>query len=90
MKIDLPMKVTKHCQDRMREFKVSPLALLYWLPQAQPEKPPKNDKKKFQQNDNVTWWRYGTYIFTVAKVYDQRELTDTYLLMSVFDQRMYL
>lgn len=90
MNIDLPLKVTRHCQDRMREFRVHPYNILYWLPQSQKEKPPEMEVKKFHQNDNVTWWRYGTYIMSVAKVYDQKERMNVYLLLSIFDQRMYL
>lgn len=90
MKIDLPLKVTKHCQDRMKEFRVNTLNLLYWLPQAQKEKPPKKENKKYPIYDNVTHWRYGTYVMAVARVRDPKEGFEVYLLLSIFDQRMYL
>lgn len=91
MIIDKPLVVTNHCKDRMREFGLSPYKILFILPRSTPEKPPKDEGKKYKNNEGVTWWRDGTLIFTVAEREDKRRQGQRiYLLLSIFNQEMYL
>ena len=88
MIIDRPVKYTKHFQERLREINMRPGRLLYVLPLAVPEKPPEMSVKKFQDNDDVFWLRFGTLIFTLKAIHDRVDDVDVYLLLSVYDQRL--
>lgn len=90
MMIELPIKTTKHFRERMKLFGLYPYDLLWMLPLSIPEKKPKTGREKY--SFAAKHIRYGTMIFAYIETIDKSELQlgNMILMLSVFDQKMYL
>lgn len=77
---------TSHARERMKSFQLDIPKALELLKDCVPEKIPKG-KKKFSR-EGIKCFRNGSYVFTMAEVMHKRFKTPSYLLLSVYDQRM--
>lgn len=86
-----PIRVTKHAQQRMDEFKMSYKALVWNLLHSVPEKEGGKGKwkeEKYGGNEGIKYYRSGTYIFTVKNKKDDRTGKEITLVITLCDQRI--
>lgn len=90
MIIDKPIIMTHHFRKRLLTYKIPYWQLFFMLPLAQPSTKPVGERTKYP--DNVKHVQYGSYVFTYNRQKDTspRDLGEIYLMITVFDQKMYL
>lgn len=86
-----PIRVTKHAQERMDQFKISYKKLVWLMLNSVPDKDPHKGKwkeKKYNGNDGIRYYRNGSFIFTVKDKKDEHSGKDITLVITVTDQRI--
>lgn len=88
-----PIRITRHAQQRMDEFKISYKKLVWLLLHSTQEKEPHKGKwkeEKYHGNEGVKYYRNGVYVFTVRNQIDRKTGKDITLVITVTDQRVNL
>lgn len=83
------LKIVSHAYKRAEEFNLTPskLAWLFWNSVPEPTPPGRREGK---YNDTTHYWRNGTYVMVVGETDHKYTGEPIYLLLTVFDQKMYL
>lgn len=84
------LKIVSHAYDRAKEFGLKPskVAWLFW--NSVPEPTPPGKRKNGKYASTTHYWRNGTYVMVVGETDHKDTGEPIYLLLTIFDQRMYL
>ena len=79
--------LTRHCIDRATQFKLSITGLIdmFWDSKLE-SRPP--GAKKDRRGRKTIFLRNGTYVMVAGEVVDNRSKENSYLLLTIYDQRL--
>lgn len=81
--------ITRHVSERASQFNISikELINMFWESDKEP-KPP--NARPDRDGQFTLFRRHGTCVMVVGEIVDKHTKKDAYLLLTIFDQKMYL
>lgn len=86
------IKVTRHARERIAESQLTVADAIVMIRESQQEKSLNSKDKKYkrekygEQQDHVTYWRFGSCIFTILEKLDDVTQEPIYLLITMTNQ----
>lgn len=84
------LKITSHAYERAKQFQLTPskLVWMFWNSEKEPSPPGKMKDSRFAST--TRYFRNGTFVMVAGETDDKNTGEPIYLLLSVFDQMMYI
>ena len=84
--------LTRHARSRSEQFQLSieKIIWMFWNSEEQDSPPGSGKYERSGANEGVFYRRSGTFVLTAREVTNQFTGKPAYLLITLFDQRLYL